>query len=260
MRNELTAVGDRLRRPEYTGENRCLPCTVVNVCLTLVAAVVVSLVLTPLGGLVVLTGGLGVVYFRGYLVPGTPTLTGRYFPPWVLELFGKELELRETLRPIEGVAVRAAPEGERLVDSFAAAWDDRIEAMRAGGVADDDVATLLGVDEASNVGAAAYVVDGGLRRWLSESALLADAAAAAVLAERGGDEWAALGPDERVATLRDLRKRLGYCPLCGGDLDDEETETVETCCTESERVLMATCVDCDVRLIEDLDDRTGGPQ
>jgi hypothetical protein len=255
MRNALTAVGDRLRRPEYTGENRCLPCTVVNVCLTLVLAAVATVVLTPLGGVVVLVGGLGAIYFRGYLVPGTPTLTVRYFPPWLLELFGKEVELRETLQPVEGVAVRATPEGARLVDSFAAAWDDRIESMRVAGVSEADVATLLGVDEVSNVDEAAYVVDNGLRRWLSPSALLADAAAAAVLADRGGDAWASLDPDERVATLRDLRKHLDYCPLCGGALDDEETETVETCCTESERVLLATCLDCDVRLIEDLDGR-----
>jgi hypothetical protein len=256
MRNELTAVGDRLRRPEYTGENRCFPCTVVNVCLTFVAAVVVSVALTPLGGLFVLTSGLGAIYFRGYLVPGTPELTVRYFPPWLLELFGKELELRETLQPVEGVAVRATPEGGRLVGGFASAWDDRIESLRAAGVADGDVATLLGVGEASSVpGDVAYVVDGGLRQWLSESALLADAAAAAVLAERGGEAWASLDADGRVATLRDLRKLLDYCPLCGGALDNEETETIETCCTESERVLMATCVDCDVRLIEDLDGR-----
>jgi hypothetical protein len=250
----IRSVGDRLRRPEYTGENRCLPCTVVNVCLALVATAVVTLLLGPLGGLVVLTGSLGAIYFRGYLVPGTPTLTMRYFPPWLLERFGKELELRATLTPVEGVAVRATPDGERLIGSFASAWDERIESMRADGVTDDDVATLLGVEEASNVGEAAYVADGGLRRWLSESALLADAAAASVLEARGGGAWASLDPDERVATLRDLRKHLDYCPLCGGDLNDEETETVETCCTESERVLMATCESCDVRLIEDLDD------
>jgi len=251
----IRSVGERLRRPEYTGENRCLPCTVVNVCLTLVAAAVAAVGVTPLGGLVVLVGGLGAIYFRGYLVPGTPELTVRYFPPWLLELFGKEVELRETLRPVDGVAVRATPEGGRLVDSFASAWRERIERLRADGVSDGDVATLLGVEAVSNVGEAAYVADSGLRRWLSESALLADAAAAAVLEERGGEDWASLDPDERVATLRDLRKYLDYCPLCDGDLDDQETETVETCCTESERVLMATCVDCDVRLIEDLDDR-----
>ncbi|WP_435069150.1 hypothetical protein [Haloplanus sp. C73] len=249
----LQSVGDRLRRPEYTGENRCLPCTVVNVCLAVAVAGVVTVALGPLGGIIALAGSLGAVYFRGYLVPGTPELTMRYLPPWVLELFGKELELRETLEPVDGVAVRATPEGGRLVGSFASSWDERIEAMRERGVDDDDVATLLGVDEASGVrGDVAYVVDGGLRQWLSESALLADAAAAAVLEERGGEAWASLDPDERVATLRDLRKLLGYCPLCDGELVRDKTETVETCCTESERVLMATCSECDIRLIEDL--------
>jgi len=252
----IRSVGDRLRRPEYTGENRCLPCTVVNVCLVVVAAVIAAVPLGPPGALAVLTVGLGAIYFRGYLVPGTPALTARYFPPWLLELFGKELELRETLVPVEAVAVRATAEGGRLTDDFAAAWDAQIERMREAGVSDDDVATLLGVESASSVsGDVAYVVDGGLRQWLSASALLADAAAAAVLDARGGEAWASLAPDERVATLRDLRKFLGYCPRCGGDLDEEETETVETCCTESERVLMATCVDCNVRLIEDLGER-----
>ena len=193
----IRSVGDRLRRPEYTGENRCLPCTVVNVCLTVVAAAAATVALGPPGGLAVLAVGLGAIYFRGYLVPGTPTLTVRYFPPWLLELFGKDLELRETLVPLEGVAVRATAEGGRLIDSFAADWDDRIERMRDAGVSDDDVATLLGVEEASSVsGDVAYVVDGGLRRWLSESALLADAAAAAVLDARGGEAWDALDPDE----------------------------------------------------------------
>lgn len=256
MRTELSTVGDRLRRPEYTGENRCLPCTVVNLCLAVVAAAAVTLVSGPVGGVVVLAVAVGAIYFRGYLVPGTPTITVRYFPPWLLELFGKEFDLRETLQPIEGVAVRATPEGGRLVDSFASAWIDQIEGLRSKGVEDEDVARLLGVPEASGVpGDVAYVVDGGLRQWLSESALLADAAAAAVLAERGGDGWDSLDPDARVATLRDLRKYLETCPLCDGDLDNEETETVETCCTESERVLMATCVECDTRLIEDLGGR-----
>ncbi|MFB6102245.1 MAG: hypothetical protein ABEJ73_06725 [Haloplanus sp.] len=253
----IQSVENRLRRPEYTGKNRCFPCTIVNVCLALVAAAVVGLLSVP-GGIVVLGVALGAIYFRGYLVPGTPELTARYLPPRVLELFGKELRLPDTLEPLEGTAVRATPEGGRLVGSFAAAWDDRIEAMGETGVSDDDVATLLGVEEASSVpGDVAYVVDGGLRQWLSEAALLADAAAGAVLAERGGEAWASLDPDARVAALRDLRKYLGYCPLCGGTLNRDETETVETCCTESERVLMATCVDCNTRLIEDLGDRSG---
>ncbi|WP_248896007.1 hypothetical protein [Haloplanus halobius] len=259
MRTQLSAVGDRLRRPEYTGENRCLPCTVVNVCIALLAAAVAAFVLTPLGGLLVLTVALGAIYFRGYLVPGTPTLTMRYLPPRVLGLFGKELRLPDSLAPLDGTAVRATPEGGRLVGSFASAWQDEIERLRTDGVDDDDVATLLGVPEASGVsGGVAYVVDGSLRQWLSESALLADAAAAAVLADRGDDDWDTLDSDDRVAALRDLRKYLDRCPLCDGALNRDETETIETCCTESERVLMATCTDCDTRLVEDLGEKKLG--
>jgi hypothetical protein len=227
----------------------------VNVVIAAIIAAAVTTVVGVAGGAVVLVGALGVIYFRGYLVPGTPAFTVRYLPPWLLGLFGKELRLPEPLEPLGGTAVRATPEGGRLLDPFASAWDDRIERLRADGVGEEDVATLLGIPTASNVGETAYVVDERLRRWLSESALLADAAAAAVLEERGDESWASLGPDERVAALRDLRKYRDTCPLCGGELDAGETETIETCCTESERVLMATCSDCDVRLVEDVGER-----
>ncbi|KTG08292.1 hypothetical protein AUR64_18815 [Haloprofundus marisrubri] len=63
---------DTVRRPEYTGERRCWPCTVVN------AAViaVVCLLLAPFSyGISLLVGavGVGLVYLRGYAVPFTPT-------------------------------------------------------------------------------------------------------------------------------------------------------------------------------------------
>jgi hypothetical protein len=250
MRNALSSVGERLRRPEYTGENRCLPCTVVNVCIAAVVAAAVGLA-TPVGGVAVLAVGLTAIYFRGYLVPGTPTLTARYFPKRVLELFGKEPLLPDSLAPVEGTAVRATPEGGRLTRSFESAWNDRIDEMRAEGVDDADVATLLGVPEASGVkGDVAYVVDGALRQWLSESALIADAAAGAVLAEMGDERWAELDQEGRLAVLRALRAYLDRCPLCDGELDADETETIETCCTEAERVLMSTCSACDTRLLE----------
>lgn len=66
------SVIDSLRRPEHTGENRCLPCTAVNVALVVVVGLAVS-VLSPVAGLVVLVGGALSVYLRGYVVPGTPS-------------------------------------------------------------------------------------------------------------------------------------------------------------------------------------------
>jgi hypothetical protein len=79
---------DRLRRPEHTGENRCLPCTVVNLVIAAVAGLALA-VLQPVAGGVVFVLSVVVIYLRGYLVPGTPTLTRRYLPVRVLELFGK---------------------------------------------------------------------------------------------------------------------------------------------------------------------------
>jgi len=84
-------VVDDLKQPEYTGENRCEPCTVLNL---VIAAVVGSLVArkSRLGGLVAVGVSIALIYLRGYLVPGTPTLTKRYLPPAVLRWFGKEPE------------------------------------------------------------------------------------------------------------------------------------------------------------------------
>jgi hypothetical protein len=49
----------------------------------------------PLVGVPVLAGSLALVYLRGYLVPGTPAFTKRYFPDWLLAWFDKTPERRE---------------------------------------------------------------------------------------------------------------------------------------------------------------------
>jgi len=87
----------RFKNPEYTGANRCLPCTVVNTLIAAVLAVGVGVGVGTVAGAApgAVTGlaafgvSVAAIYFRGYLVPGTPTLTKRYFPPWLLALFGK---------------------------------------------------------------------------------------------------------------------------------------------------------------------------
>ncbi|MFC7196638.1 hypothetical protein ACFQL4_21660 [Halosimplex aquaticum] len=40
---------DRLRRPEYTGENRCLPCTILNVAIASVGTTLLVAWLTAAG-------------------------------------------------------------------------------------------------------------------------------------------------------------------------------------------------------------------
>ena len=78
----------RVKHPAYTGENRCLPCTVLNIVIAAVLSTTVAVV-SPVMSVVVFVLCLVVIYLRGYLVPGTPTLTATYMPERLLLLFGK---------------------------------------------------------------------------------------------------------------------------------------------------------------------------
>lgn len=91
MTSRDSSLGERFREPEYTGENRCMPCTVLNAALAL-ALTVAAAAFGPVTALVVFVGSFASIYFRGYLVPGTPELTKRYLPARVLALFGKAPE------------------------------------------------------------------------------------------------------------------------------------------------------------------------
>jgi len=84
-------VVDTLRQPEYTGENRCEPCTVLNLAIAMILGSAISRK-SKLGGIIGFSISLGLIYLRGYLVPGTPTLTKRYLPAEVLRWFGKDTE------------------------------------------------------------------------------------------------------------------------------------------------------------------------
>lgn len=91
MRSGLSHLFDRVHQPEYTGENRCIPCTSVNLVIAAVLAGGIARRSRPLA-VAAFTASLVAIYVRGYLVPGTPTLTKRYFPDWVLAAFDKEPE------------------------------------------------------------------------------------------------------------------------------------------------------------------------
>ncbi|MFW6004209.1 MAG: hypothetical protein ACOCPV_01065, partial [Halodesulfurarchaeum sp.] len=89
MTDPLSRFLERHKNEADTGENRCVPCTVVNVGIAIALGVVGAAITVPFGvGL--FAGSLVVIYFRGYLVPGTPRLTKRYLPARVLEWFGHQ--------------------------------------------------------------------------------------------------------------------------------------------------------------------------
>jgi hypothetical protein len=110
----------RLRRPEYTGSNRCLPCTVVNLLLAGLLAALLALA-APALALPALGCSLVAIWLRGYLVPGTPALTGRVLPRRVRDRFGHERV---------GTPVRTAVDAD-------ADFDPEATLREAGVLADD---------------------------------------------------------------------------------------------------------------------------
>lgn len=265
---DINQITETVRQPDYTGENRCLPCTAVNVLIAGIVSVIIGLASTSLmvGSFLAF---LGVIYLRGYLVPGTPELTKRYLPERVLGLFGKstiddssaaaigsEGQIDVEVVLAKAGAVTDCPDGDDLCleSNFHSAWVERIDRTRRE-TAVDDVAAVFDVPVADTVltiknndGAVVVESDGlPIGQWESRAAFIADVAAGYELQQQYA-EWNSLGNAERTRVLASLRVFLERCPICDGTLD-LGTETVESCCSSHDVVALA-CADCDARLFE----------
>ncbi|WP_225333376.1 hypothetical protein [Halomicrobium urmianum] len=270
--NYVQTTLDRLRRPEYTGKNRCLPCTAFNTLIGLAAAVGVGPAAGAGAAAVVLLVSAASIYLRGYLVPGTPTFTKKYFPPWLLKLFGKSAaRVRDATRddeddglPVENteqVLMRAGALEECrggadfcLTDEFGAAWDEQIAEVRDSDAGRERLLDVLDVDEdvdveyeehdsAFEVHAEGYHVG----TWESDAAYIADVAAGLLLAERL-DNWERYSTMRRGQMLQGLRLFLETCPSCGSPVTFG-TDTAESCCSAQE-VAVVTCEGCGKRIFE----------
>ena len=265
----------RFRQPEYTGENRCMPCTAVNTLIAIGLAGVVAfggtvLANPPVGiaaGVGLFAASMLLIYFRGYLVPGTPELTKKYLPPWLLALFGKEpvLDRHEPIT-VDGEAIDAeavlvsvgaleeCPDSDDLclTDRFREAWQAELDAIDSER-GRDQLLTLLDVDagevEYQEFGSAFRArVDGRVvGKWESEAAFLADLTAARVFADNHAG-WDTLPVTARGQLLNGLRLFIDTCPTCGGT-PSFGAETVESCCSTYE-VAAVSCEECEARLFE----------
>lgn len=266
----LTAV----RRPEYTGANRCLPCTAVNLLLATGVAAAAAFVSRPLGAAVA-TASLAAIYFRGYLVPGTPELTKRYLPERVLALFGKtpgsrgiaprpsgEVDPETYLLDADVLVETPAGDDFAFAPDFAGAWRAAVTSKPRDTGVDGDrshrddvaaLATLTGIDAGElaidwyeGVGFA-YAGDEKIGHWESRAAFRADVAADRVLTATRGD-WTTLALADRSAVLGALRLFVDECPSCAGEVGLEE-RVVESCCSSYD-VVAGRCAGCDARLFE----------
>ncbi len=250
-------VGDatsRIRRDAYTGENRCTPCTVLNLCIAGGLSAVATVAGSPLLGGVVFAVGTLAIYARGYLVPGTPTMTERYLPASLQRRLGKEPVADDAVSPPAaddrglaplvdaGVLSRDGDEAV-LTAAFGTDWRERTAAVVERGVDPTDVRTLFDAESVSRHGDLSFVVDGTSSvRWGSEAALAADVVAAAMLRDRH-PAWESADVDRRRSVLRGLRLCLETCPACGGAVAADERR-VDPCCNRPHLVAESVCVDC----------------
>ncbi|WP_424000208.1 hypothetical protein ACOZ4I_13030 [Haloarcula salina] len=239
----LSSATESLVRPEYTGENRCWPCTVLNLAIVAVVVAGVGWLSPPAGAALALVG-VALIASRGYVVPFTPRIgpalvarlpidagkAGSETPP--AEASG---DVGAVAADVDGEAVLGAlidagiVHGEadiQLDDDFRAAWRERMTELR-----DTDLEAAL---EAAipNVTAERYTWRDdpwySLDRpdldrpssTLSRPVALADVAAVETLTDRG------LSRAVACQAARPLRQFLTACPACDAAL----TIGDDSCC------------------------------
>ncbi|RDI70183.1 hypothetical protein [Halopelagius longus] len=251
----------RLRQPEYTGKNRCTPCTIVNTAIAIFISVLASIISPVLGPTVFLASML-TIYLRGYLVPGTPKLTKRYVPDGVLRWFDKEAPNRSSdtevrVNPeavlLECNAVEPTEDGTdlELSSSFEQSWRSGMQSVTNPGI-NEIRSTISGVNnhlnfEQSGDSVIAHKNGEVVGQWDSTAAITADVAAANELVQRS-PSWKKMTFAEKARILMSLRVFLEKCPACEGDIRLED-DVVESCC-RSYDVIAASCTACDSQLFE----------
>ncbi|MFC6718340.1 hypothetical protein ACFQGT_11925 [Natrialbaceae archaeon GCM10025810] len=268
------------RSSEYTGENRCWPCTTVNVAALALLVGAVARRRRRLAAAIAVLGS-AVVWFRGHLVPYTPRYAPRLAAALPIDPFhggdGVDAGRGSTSDSLSDAAIARSgadegasppsgealltelvdagvvvPDGDDLVldESVRADWRREMADLRRrdlealAAVADD--LTPAGVEaRTTRVGGTPLLVldgDGSGLVSLREEVAVAELAAARALESSVDD------PVVRLAAGRPLRTFLERCPLCDGEL----TVTRTLCCGEAAGVRgtppeKLVCPACDVR-------------
>lgn len=253
----------RVRAPQYTGPNRCWPCTALNVGIVLLGGAVLRTVAGVIVALPAIVVGLTAIWLRGYLVPGTPQI-GRRLPDPVRSWFGTHDPVTE--RPAAEALVAAdvldadltlAPEANATIRARASSYVDDREALEDAALAAFD-ATAVSVNRRLGGGERWFVLDDAEQtvcQWGARPVAALDVAGAAYLDDRLPD-WDRRDGRERSAMLALLRYGIPNCPDCGDAF--EATEQDVTCCGGRSLAGARRCTECDYPLVDrnDLPTRT----
>ena len=228
---------ERIRRPEYTGENRCLPCTVLNLAIALAVAAALWLTATALLGLAVLALAVAAIALRGYLVPGTPWLTATFLPDRVLAVF--ETHGHATAR--QGLTAGSPPTADEAVGERPDDAESETYLLARGVIAENDggltldpdfggtldreLETLRAASTHTSEGAVSVdASDGGDREHATEPDGHAVPLAPATVAPVLDAEPAALSYDERAVPAVALDGRIYTWPSGAALLGDVATD------------------------------------
>ncbi|MFD1685427.1 hypothetical protein [Halobellus litoreus] len=253
------------RNPEHTGENRCWPCTAVNVAIVGVASAVLFPV-SPVLSVVAAAVGLLLVVVRGYVIPGTP----RFAPRLVARLPGGDALFHDapeepsgSLSPDGGASEsdRAVGGGEPAGDDPPGHADESAESPDRGVLLERLVEAGVLDDDGERVAPTAAFEE----RWHAEMAELRDADTEALAdaaleispateshaVRQDGQEWVALSSGAEHAIEETwLTRPIAIAEIGGGRaaadfVDDDETAlaAAQTC-----RMFLEDCPDCGTEL------------
>ena len=250
----------RVRSSTDTNARRCPACIVLNGMLALILGVLIGVVWIP-AGVVSFAAFVGIIVWRGSLVPGMASRLGRYMPApvrsWIEPANGRAAvipltdggEILDTERRLRMAGViEPAERGDsmQLTDRFHDIWWRRIQRFQDDERAISQLATIIEVDpeklsyEASGDRLVIAYDDSAVGGWISEAALIADLAVESTLREWIAD-WEELRDERRCRLIACLRAFLEACPRCESAL--EVSEDVRQRCV-SDQVDSET-VDCD---------------
>lgn len=233
----MREVVSRLRRPAFTGANRCWPCTGINAVILLVVAAGVAIVSIPAAVGVVLAGTAAIA-LRGYFVPFTPQFAPRLegLLPWSVhdpdEREGGSVgdpagvageDVLETLVEADVIV----EDGDRLepTDTFAERWAthmDELVALDLEALLAETRETVTGAAEVKSVdhGTRQYVVlhDGSGEvtgeSWVRRPKAIAEVAGIRAMAGAGIAEETALAAADPLCLF------LTDCPSCRERLEE----------------------------------------
>lgn len=245
----------KFRQPAYTGANRCLPCTVVNLGITVLLAAIAGLLVSWAGRSILLSAlmagmvfliGIGLIYARGYLVPGTPAFSTAYLPQWIKDNLSHDVRLDESTAPdvqalyklnmldMTDGQLQITEEIEGAIEAYAT--DEET-------VANDRLATMLEIEPDDfwlrSIGGTFRVYVNGKRigAWPTRRSYYRDMAAAHVLADHI-PEWGSFDPVQRANYLAGLRV-IDPCPSC-----EAPAELIYDQCCGNTEIVEVQCSSC----------------